>query len=147
MIEFVKGNIIESDAHAIVNTVNCVGIMGKGLALNVKHVYPECYDDYKHACEQGKVRVGKMHVFKRQDGKYIINFPTKTHWRLPSSKYYIESGLTDLVDVINELKIKSIAIPPLGCGNGGLMWSEIRQIIVERLSKLENVHVIIYENS
>ena len=128
MIVLSTGNLLEDQAEAYVNTVNTVGVMGKGIALQFKQAFPDVFKQYAKDCKQGLVEVGSMHVFL-VDGltnpKYVINFPTKRHWRDPSKMAYIESGLKDLVRVIKELGIQSIAIPPLGCGNGGLNWSEV----------------------
>ena len=144
------GNILESRAQAIVNTVNCVGVMGKGLALQFKRAYPENFRAYRLACDSGSVQLGSMFVFATNslDGpQWIINFPTKNHWRNPSQLEYIRSGLQDLTRVIRDLGITSIAIPPLGAGNGGLNWSEVKPIIEESLSKLDHLDVELYSPS
>ena len=123
MITFTEGNLLEADAEALVNTVNTVGVMGKGVALMFKEAFPENFKAYERACKDMQVRLGTMFVTEREDllgPKWIINFPTKAHWRYPSQIKWIRDGLTDLVQVIQEKKIQSIAIPPLGSGNGGL---------------------------
>lgn len=148
MIAIVSGNIIEAKTEAIVNTVNTLGVMGKGIALQFKQAYPEMFKEYQLACKNGQVMIGKMHVWKSGSmfgPKYIINFPTKEDWRRPSKIEYIEKGLTDLVRNINDLNIGSIAIPPLGCGNGGLNWKEVKPLIIQTLKPLEHVHVELYE--
>jgi O-acetyl-ADP-ribose deacetylase (regulator of RNase III) len=148
MITFTKGNLLKADAEALVNTVNTVGIMGKGVALMFKETFPENFKAYEAACKRGEVRVGKMFVMERLllgGPKWIINFPTKDHWRDPSKIEWIEAGLEDLVKVITENKIHSIALPPLGSGNGGLNWTDVRSIIEQSLSKIPDVKVIVYE--
>jgi O-acetyl-ADP-ribose deacetylase (regulator of RNase III) len=148
MITFTKGNLLKADAEALVNTVNTVGIMGKGVALMFKETFPENFKAYEAACKRGEVRVGKMFVMERLllgGPKWIINFPTKDHWRDPSKIEWIEAGLEDLVKVITEKKIHSIALPPLGSGNGGLNWTDVRSIIEQSLSKIPDVKVIVYE--
>lgn len=148
MIEFARGNLLESKAEALVNTVNTVGVMGKGVALMFKEAYPENFKAYEAACKKKEVRVGHMFVTERQaliGPKWIINFPTKQHWRGDSKMEWIESGLKDLKRVIAEKKIRSIAIPPLGSGNGGLNWPDVRPKIEAALGALNDVSVIVYE--
>jgi len=141
------GNILESQAQAIVNTVNCVGVMGKGLALQFKRAYPQNFQAYVSACKSGDVQLGSMFVYATNslDGpQWIINFPTKGHWRNKSKLEYIRNGLQDLRAVIAELGISSIAIPPLGAGNGGLNWKDVHPVIVESLSDLAHVQIQVY---
>jgi O-acetyl-ADP-ribose deacetylase (regulator of RNase III) len=129
MIKYTRGNLLESKAEALVNTVNTVGVMGKGVALMFKSAYPENFKAYEAACRRNEVKVGHMFVTERQamlGPKWIINFPTKQHWRGKSKMEWIEAGLEDLKRVIAEKNIHSIAIPPLGSGNGGLNWLEVR---------------------
>ncbi|NIQ02867.1 MAG: Appr-1-p processing protein [Nitrospinaceae bacterium] len=148
MIQFKTGNILEEDAEALVNTVNCVGVMGRGIALQFKNAFPENFKAYEAACKRDNVKPGKMFIFKTNrltNPKYIINFPTKRHWRGKSRIEDIQSGLKSLVQEISERKIKSIAIPPLGSGLGGLDWTQVRPLIEEALSKIENLDVIIFE--
>ncbi|MDQ3231917.1 MAG: macro domain-containing protein [Pseudobdellovibrionaceae bacterium] len=150
MFDFTTGNILESGAEAVVNTVNCVGIMGKGIALQFKKAFPANFESYKEACKLGQVKVGKMFVFKTQgviNPKYIINFPTKDHWKGKSRMEYIESGLNDLREVIKYYDLKSIAIPPLGCGLGGLDWQKVKPLIQDKLKDFENVNIIVFEPS
>lgn len=139
MISFHNTNLLKSDAEALVNTVNTAGIMGKGVALQFKEHFPLNYKLYQKACEAGEVRLGKMFVTETGQltgPRYIVNFPTKADWRSHSKLSHIAEGLDDLVRVIQEKKIKSIAVPPLGCGNGGLDWKDVKPLIVSRLSLL-----------
>jgi len=148
MITFTEGNLLEADAEALVNTVNTVGVMGKGVALMFKEAFPENFKAYKRACKEKQVRLGEMFVTQREDllgPKWIINFPTKGHWKYPSQMKWIEDGLADLARVIEKKKIRSIAIPPLGSGSGGLDWTEVRSRIEKALGSLKDVNVIIYE--
>jgi O-acetyl-ADP-ribose deacetylase (regulator of RNase III) len=140
-------NLLEAPADALVNTVNTVGIMGKGLALQFKQAYPGNFRAYESACRRGEVHLGKMFTYEtgRLDRpRFVINFPTKGHWRSRSKLSDIKAGLDDLRDVIRERHIDSIAIPPLGCGNGGLDWRDVRPLIVEALADLPNVRVMVY---
>lgn len=148
MVKFVRGNLLEADTEALVNTVNTVGVMGKGVALMFKEAFPENFKLYEAACEDKRVRLGEMFVTERNDlygPKWIINFPTKAHWRYPSKIEWIAKGLDDLKAVVEHNNIKSIAIPPLGAGNGGLEWHEVRELIVSKLDSLNNVEVVVYE--
>jgi len=148
MIEFTEGNLLDSDAEALVNTVNTVGVMGKGVALMFKEAFPENFREYEAACHAKEVQVGKMFVTHRESflgPKWIINFPTKGHWRYPSKMEWIERGLDDLRSMMVDKGIRSLALPPLGAGNGGLEWAEVRNLIVEKLKDLDDVRVIVYE--
>ena len=148
MIKIIKGNILEQKTEAIVNTVNCVGVMGRGIALSFREAYPENYRAYKKACDKGEVVPGRMFVHLAGDmfsKKYIINFPTKRHWREKSRIEDIRSGLANLVSVIKELRIKSVTIPPLGCGLGGLDWKVVRPIIESSVKELSGVEINIIE--
>ncbi|MBP6611566.1 MAG: macro domain-containing protein [Paludibacter sp.] len=148
MIQFIEGNLLESKAEALVNTVNTVGVMGKGIALQFKNQYPNNYKLYEKACKAKEVQVGKLFVTEDssllEGQKIIINFPTKTDWHKPSEYVYIESGLKDLARIIKERRIKSIAVPPLGAGNGGLEWSTVKKMIENILSDLD-CDIQIYE--
>jgi O-acetyl-ADP-ribose deacetylase (regulator of RNase III) len=146
MIEWTKGDILESDCEAIINTVNCVGVMGKGLALLYKKRYPKMFLDYKRACNQGIIETGKMHFWRDGHDKIVINFPTKQHWRNPSQMEWIVMGLQDLVRVVDSRQIKSLAIPPLGCGLGGLHWYLVRAEI-KRVHDhhWKDIRVVVYE--
>jgi O-acetyl-ADP-ribose deacetylase (regulator of RNase III) len=149
MISYKQTNLFDSTAEALVNTVNLVGVMGKGIALQFKDLFDLNYKQYLKACKSNHLHIGKMFVTETgllTNPKYIINFPTKTDWRSYTKMEYINKGLDDLVNVINTLNIKSIAIPPLGCGNGGLDWNDVRPIIERKLSGIsEDVVVEIYE--
>ena len=148
MIEYRKGDILAADAEALVNTVNCVGVMGRGIALQFKEAYPENFRAYAAACKRGEVQPGRTFVFETRrltPPRYIINFPTKRHWRGKSRMEDIEAGLEDLVLLIRRLGIRSIALPPLGSGLGGLDWERVRQRIERSLSNLSDVRVIVYE--
>jgi O-acetyl-ADP-ribose deacetylase (regulator of RNase III) len=148
MITFTTGDILNADVEALVNTVNCVGIMGRGIALQFKNSFPDNFDAYARACDQEQVQPGRMFVFETgtmTNPKYIINFPTKRHWRGKSRMEDIDSGLAALVSEIKRRRIRSIAIPPLGSGLGGLNWSIVRNHIEKALSDLSDVQVVIYE--
>ena len=148
MFEVTTGNILEAEADALVNTVNCVGVMGKGIALQFKQKFPENYRAYKKACDAGELTLGRMHVFATGEltkPHYVINFPTKRHWRGKSKVEDIESGLRTLRSLIEERGIRSIAVPPLGCGNGGLDWSEVFPRIEEALQPLaHSVDILVF---
>lgn len=147
MFVYTKGDILKADAEALVNSVNCVGVMGKGIALEFKKTHPDNFKAYAKACNRGEVQPGKVFIHEtgRIIPRYIINFPTKRHWRAKSHLEDIENGLVDLVEQINALNIQSIAIPPLGSGLGGLEWSKVRPLIVSKLADLINVTIYIYE--
>lgn len=148
MIEFKTGDILRADVEALVNTVNCVGIMGRGIALQFKNDFPENFKAYEAACAREEVQPGKMFVFDTRtltNPKFIINFPTKRHWRGKSRMEDIDSGLKALVEEIRTRGIRSIAIPPLGSGLGGLDWAEVRPRIIEALRGLNDLHVIVFE--
>jgi len=148
MIQFITGNIFEANTEAIVNTVNTDGIMGKGIALQFKNLFPHNFKEYSKACKSGAVSIGKLLVTKDSSliygDKIIINFPTKTTWRKPSEYQYIEAGLTDLKNIIKEFKIKSIALPPLGSGNGGLEWYKVKGLIDKHLNDID-CNILIFE--
>ncbi|MGG2064174.1 type II toxin-antitoxin system antitoxin DNA ADP-ribosyl glycohydrolase DarG [Bacillus sp. S14(2024)] len=152
MLKFKTGNLFESvyRMDAIVNTVNCVGVMGKGIALEFKNRYPENFNYYKQVCSNKELFPGKMLMFLQNSNgcpRYIVNFPTKNHWRNPSKMEYIREGLDDLVKQIKEHSIKSIALPALGCGNGGLDWNDVKPLIQKKLQHLDDVEIIVYEPS
>ena len=148
MIQFIEGNLLESRAEALVNTVNTVGVMGKGIALQFKNAFPENYRLYSRACKEKNIDIGTLlitEVNTTTSGKQlIINFPTKTDWRKPSEYSYIEKGLQTLVNEIKTRNIKSIALPPLGAGNGGLEWSRVKELIEKYLSDI-NCDVWVYQ--
>lgn len=141
-IKITKGDLLSQEVDAIVNTVNCVGVMGKGIALQFKLKWPNNFREYQKACKAKQIRPGHLfvHALGTLAGKpnFIINFPTKDHWRGKSELKFIEDGLYDLVNVIRKYDIRSIAIPPLGCGNGGLNWSVVRPLIEKHLEKFDN---------
>ena len=141
MIHFTTGNIFESTADALVNTVNTEGVMGKGIALQFKKQFPSNYKVYRDACKQNKFKVGDLLYFEEENlvtgKKWIINFPTKTSWRQPSQYSYIEAGLKELKETISLYPIKSIALPPLGSGNGGLDWNKVKELIQFHLKNLD----------
>ncbi len=148
MIEFKTGDILRADVEALVNTVNCVGIMGRGIALQFKNDFPENFKAYEAACARDEVQPGKMFVFETHtlaNPRLIINFPTKRHWRGKSRIGDIESGLRALVDEICNRRIRSIAIPPLGSGLGGLNWADVRPRIVAALRGLDDLNVLVFE--
>ena len=148
MIKFTTGDILKADTECLVNTVNCVGIMGRGVALQFKKNYPDNFKSYVEACKRQEVQPGQMFVYDTEqliDPQYIINFPTKRHWRGKTHMGDIESGLVSLVEVIKAKNIRSIAIPSLGCGLGGLDWKEVKPRIKFALDALEDVQVLVYE--
>ncbi|MDQ0468437.1 type II toxin-antitoxin system antitoxin DNA ADP-ribosyl glycohydrolase DarG [Labrys wisconsinensis] len=148
MIELKTGDILRADVEALVNTVNCVGIMGRGIALQFKNEFPENFAAYEVACVREDVQPGKMFVFETRtltNPKFIINFPTKRHWRGKSRMEDIDSGLRALVEEIRHRRIRSIAIPPLGSGLGGLNWADVRPRIEAALRGIDGLHVIIFE--
>jgi O-acetyl-ADP-ribose deacetylase (regulator of RNase III) len=147
MIHEMHGNLLAADAEAIVNTVNTVGIAGKGIALQFRQAYPENFRAYAKAAKRGEITPGRMFVWETGQLSYprlVINFPTKRHWRGRSRIEDIRAGLQDLVRCIDSYKISSIAVPPLGCGNGGLRWADVRKLIVSALEPLD-VEVLLYE--
>lgn len=149
MIQYTKGDLLESSAEALVNTVNTVGVMGKGIALQFKERFPHNYTLYRRACKEGKVKIGEMFTTIEQNltgMKIIINFPTKTTWRRPSEYSYIEQGLISLRNEIIKYNIKSIAIPPLGSHNGGLDWLKVKSMMENALKDLD-CHIYIFEPS
>jgi O-acetyl-ADP-ribose deacetylase (regulator of RNase III) len=147
MLSEAEGNLFDAQVDALVNTVNTVGVMGKGIALQFKQAYPDNFRAYEAACRHGEVQLGRMFVVETgllSQPRLIINFPTKKHWRTRSKLGDIETGLADLRRVIGEYKITSIAVPPLGCGNGGLAWRDVQPMIVEALGDLPGVDVVVY---
>ncbi|MGZ8244978.1 type II toxin-antitoxin system antitoxin DNA ADP-ribosyl glycohydrolase DarG [Methylomagnum sp.] len=148
MIEIATGNLLEADAEALVNTVNCVGQMGKGIALQFKQAFPANYKLYEDACQRGEVVPGRMFIHDNGglvNPRYIINFPTKRHWRGPSRLDDVAAGLTALVADVRRLGIRSIAVPPLGCGLGGLDWRVVRPMIEHAFAALPEVRVLLFE--
>lgn len=147
MIELRYDNLLKCDAEALVNTVNCVGVMGKGIAKAFKEAYPANFKVYEAACKRKEIRPGKMFVSDIGDmfaKKWIVNFPTKDHWYASSKMVWIEDGLKDLVRFVEENKVKSIAIPALGCSNGGLPWNDVRPRIERAMEPLTDIKVYLY---
>ena len=148
MIEYKTGDILSEQAEALVNTVNCVGAMGRGIALQFKRAFPDNFKAYAARCKQEKMQPGKVFVFETDElfhPRYIINFPTKRHWKGKSRMEDIESGLVSLAEEIRSHQIRSIAIPPLGSGLGGLEWREVRERLESGLRELKNVRIVIFE--
>ncbi|MCI5218205.1 MAG: Appr-1-p processing protein [Candidatus Electrothrix sp. LOE2] len=148
MIEYKRGDILKENAEALVNTVNCVGVMGRGIALQFKNAFSGNFKAYAAACKNDEVQPGRMFVYetgKLFHPRFIINFPTKRHWRGKSRMEDIESGLTALAEIVRQHHIRSIAIPPLGSGLGGLEWAEVKQRIEYAMQTLPDVQVIIFE--
>ena len=147
-MKYLSGNLLEAQTQALVNTVNTVGVMGKGIALQFKEAFPNNFKSYASVCKNKELHTGKLLIVKEhtlQGEKIIINFPTKTEWYLKSKYEYIEEGLKELVKAIELYKIQSIAIPPLGCGNGGLKWEIVKPMIEKYLGNLQNVDIQIFE--
>jgi O-acetyl-ADP-ribose deacetylase (regulator of RNase III) len=141
------GDLLTADADALVNAVNTVGVMGKGIALQFKCAYPANYAAYRAACAKKEVRLGHVFVFdstRLGHRRYVINFPTKGHWRAYSNLSDIQTGVADLVRVVRERQITSIAIPALGCGTGGLEWDEVRPVIEQAFAEIPNVRVLLF---
>ena len=150
-IKFKNGDMFSEHVEALVNTVNCVGVMGKGVALEFKKRWPENYKKYKSICAKKGLRPGQIFIFDNgsmfdsDDPRYLINFPTKDHWKAKSKISYVEEGLDALALEVKSLGIKTIAMPPLGCGNGGLKWDEVKPLIISKLGHLENIDIIVFE--
>lgn len=148
-IKYIKGDMFTDRSEAIVNTVNCVGIMGKGVALEFKKRWPQNFKEYKKVCDDKTLSPGLMFIHDNSDmfnagPRYLINFPTKQHWRSKSKISFIEAGLDDLVNQVRKLRIQSVALPPLGCGNGGLEWQEVRKLVETKLAELSEVDFHVY---
>jgi len=133
MFKALIGDLFESRAQTLVNTVNCVGVMGKGVALEFKKRFPSNFEDYATRCQRKQVRLGQPYLYRDPTGQSIVNFPTKGHWRSPARLKDIENGLDYLARHVEEWGIQSLAMPPLGCGNGGLEWSEVGPLIYRKL--------------
>ena len=144
------GNILEENVEAVVNPVNCVGVMGAGLARQFKLAYPDNFIFYAEVCRLGKLSPGRVLVYSRgvmYNPKYIVNFPTKRYWKEPSCLEDIKSGLVSLLETIREFNIKSIAIPPLGCGLGGLDWKIVKPLILETVQQVPDTHVVLFDKT
>jgi O-acetyl-ADP-ribose deacetylase (regulator of RNase III) len=151
MIKETKGNLFEAKAEALVNAVNCVGVMGKGIAWQFRREFSEdCFRDYKRACQSDELAIGKVHVYELKttlvetSPRFIVNFPTKNHWRGQSRIEDIESGLRSLVEAVERYEIKSLAMPALGCGLGGLDWNDVKPLIEKAFVHLSNVEVLLF---
>jgi O-acetyl-ADP-ribose deacetylase (regulator of RNase III) len=148
MIEIKKGNIVKEDAEALVNSVNTVGIMGRGIAMQFKKAFPKNFEAYRRAFEEQRLEIGKMLIFSTGtliNPKYIINFPTKKHWRNKSKIEYIEAGLPNLIYEVKKLGIRSVAVPPLGCGLGGLRWADVSKLLEKKINDLPEIKWVIFE--
>jgi len=147
-MKLTRGNLLEADVEALVNTVNTVGVMGKGIALQFKKAFPDNFEAYKRESDAERLEIGRVFVYQVggiTNPRDIINFPTKKHWRERSRIEFIREGLKSLVEAIRTYNISSIAIPPLGCGNGGLNWDEVRPLIEEAMTQVPNVRALVYE--
>ena len=144
MIQYIQGNLFTSNAKVLVNTVNTVGVMGKGIAADFKKIYPKMFEEYKALCENGKLNIGELFLYKTSN-KWVLNFPTKKHWKSPSTVEYIEKGLQKLIEQATKLQLTDIAMPKLGCGNGGLDWEKQVKPIVEKYLKKSPINVSIYD--
>lgn len=144
MLYFVEGDMLVSGTEALVNPVNCVGVMGKGLALQFKKKFPDYFASYKQACDDGGVRLGRVTSYKGVAAEKLVSFPTKNHWKDLSNYVSIDLGLASLAELIERENIQSIAIPMLGCGEGRLAWPEVRDLMLRRLSHLNHVSIYIY---
>ncbi|BAM04952.1 type II toxin-antitoxin system antitoxin DNA ADP-ribosyl glycohydrolase DarG [Phycisphaera mikurensis] len=148
MIHATDGNLLEADAEALVNTVNTVGVMGKGIALMFKERFPENFRRYAAACKREEVQTGRVFAVANEElagPHWIYNFPTKRHWRSPSRLEWIDEGLADLAWLLREHRVASVAVPPLGAGNGGLKWADVRPLVERHLGSLPGVDVLLYE--
>lgn len=148
MIRYTQGNLLDAEAEALVNTVNTVGVMGRGIALMFKERFQDNFKAYKRACKDGGVETGRMFVTETGEltgPRYIINFPTKKHWRPPSKIEWVDAGLQNLREFIEAQGIRSVAIPPLGCGNGGLQWDDVKRLIESHLGDLADLDILVYE--
>lgn len=142
MVEFKKGNIFNSKSQTLVNPVNCKGVMGAGLALEMKKRYPAMFSTYKRICDKNMLIPGKLQLWK--GNKWILNFPTKDYWKDPSKIEYIEKGLDKFLETYKEKEITSIAFPKIGSGLGGLDWALVKSIMIKKLNNL-NIKIEIYE--
>jgi O-acetyl-ADP-ribose deacetylase (regulator of RNase III) len=148
MIKITQGDILKADVEALVNTVNCIGVMGRGIALQFSKAFPENSKVYKSACDQKQLHPGMMLVCdlnRFENPRYVVNFPTKRHWKGKSRIEDIKSGLKALIEEVRKRNIHSIAIPPLGCGLGGLDWKQVRPMIENAFESLPNINVLLYE--
>jgi O-acetyl-ADP-ribose deacetylase (regulator of RNase III) len=148
LLHYYEGTVFNAPVKTIVNTVNCTGFMGAGIALEFKLRYPLMYEDYKTKCERKEVKIGRPYLFEQSDDLWILNFPTKVHWKYPSRMKWIEEGLRYFTSKYNKLNFKSIAFPKLGCSNGGLKWSDVKPIMESYLSDLDvDVYICLDEKT
>ncbi len=148
MLELVTGNMFDIDADILINTVNCVGVMGCGVALAFKRLYPKMFREYRRCCDMNEIAPGALWVFRTDDQKTVVNFPTKKHWRNPSQYSYIEDGLRELRTFLLRCPNDSrIAIPALGCGHGGLDWDSVLEMMKKELSDLDHITIYIFQPS
>jgi len=148
MITYTQGNLLDAPVEALVNTVNTVGVMGKGIALMFKERFPKNMQAYAQACKQKQVVIGKVFATETEEllgPRWIVNFPTKQHWRAASKMIWVEEGLQDLRRFLIENHVCSVAIPPLGAGNGGLPWLAVKEHIEHALSDLTDINILVYE--
>ena len=148
MVEVTSGDLFEADVDAITNPVNCVGVMGKGLALAFKKRFPDNFAAYRDACDNGECAIGRVFVFdpgEDHSPRFIVNFPTKDDWRNPSAIDFIHQGLASLIGEIDRLKIKSVALPALGCGLGGLEWGEVQAAVMTAFAARDDVKVLLFK--
>lgn len=141
MLTYISINLFKSPAQTLVNTVNTVGVMGKGIAKTFKQLYPEMYQEYRQLCQEKRLTTGKLHIY-RTPNKIVVNFPTKQHWRKPSKIEYIEAGLEEFVKVYGRYGISSVSFPQLGCGNGELDWDQQVKPVMEH--HLKNLPIPVY---
>lgn len=146
MITYISGDLFQSPARVLVNTVNTVGVMGKGIAKEFKFLFPEMFSKYRELCESQRLQIGNLFLYKTPN-KWVLNFPTKKHWRQPAHPEYIEKGLQKLVSIYEKTGIYSVAMPLLGCGNGELDWPTQVQPIVEQYMKKLPIHVFVYHHT
>ena len=143
-LNYLEGDIFEAKTQVIINTVNCEGVMGKGLALQFKKKYPEMFKEYQQECKEGRLTIGKLHLYKQTPNYWILNFPTKNHWRNKSKLDYIEKGLAEFKNKYQEWGITSIAFPRLGCQQGGLDWADVKTLMEKFLGDLPGLRVEIF---
>ena len=146
MITYKTGDIFKSNAQVITNTVNCVGVMGKGLALTFKNQFPEMFEDYKAKCDRGEVKPGRPYLWENNKAQ-VLNFPTKRHWKQDSMLSDVEDGLKYLAENYAQMGISSLALPPLGCGLGGLNWTDVKNLIDKHLGAIADLDVYVYEST
>lgn len=144
MLNHVKGNIFDSERHTIVNAVNCVGVMGAGIALEYRLRYPDMFEKYEKFCESKLLDIGKLWLYKPESGPWILNFPTKKHWKYPTKEEYLRKGLSKFVSEYKDKGIKSIAFPMLGADKGGLGQDKSIMLLQEYLSELD-IEVDVYQ--